>query len=81
MTYHVRLNEHGAVELPAALLAELGVRQGEMLTITRTASGALGVKPHAEVVAEGQRAFRAMLKQPFTVDDFIEDRRREAEQD
>ena len=81
MTYHVRLNENGAVELPHSLLAELGVHAGDVLTLNLDGTGGLTVKTHAQIIAEGQQAFRAMLKEPFSVDDFLGDRRQEAERD
>jgi hypothetical protein len=39
------------------------------------------LKTFNDVVEAGQLAFRATIKRPFTVDDFIADRRAEAARD
>lgn len=39
MTFHVRLNENGAVELPEAMIEALGVRRGDLLAVTKSDEG------------------------------------------
>ncbi|OYW21355.1 MULTISPECIES: AbrB/MazE/SpoVT family DNA-binding domain-containing protein [unclassified Sphingomonas] len=78
MTYQAKVIAGGKIVIPAELRRELGIADGDTVVIARDAAGSLSIKTHAQVIAEGQRAFRAMLKTPFTVDDFIADRRNDA---
>lgn len=79
MTYQAKVIAGGKIVIPAELRRELGIADGDTVIIARDMNGSLSIKTHAQVIAEGQQAFRAMLKTPFTVDDFIADRRNEAE--
>lgn len=79
MTYHAKVIAGGKIVIPAELRRELGIADGDTVVIARDMNGSLSIKTHAQVIAEGQQAFRAMLKTPFTVDDFIADRRNEAD--
>lgn len=78
MTYHAKVIAGGKIVIPAEFRRALGIVDGDSVLIARDAEGGLSIKTHAQVIADGQRAFRAMLKRPFTVDDFIADRRAEA---
>ena len=78
MTYHAKVIAGGKIVIPAEFRRALGIADGDSVLIARDAEGGLSIKTHAQVIADGQRAFRAMLKRPFTVDDFIADRRAEA---
>ena len=78
MTYHAKVIAGGKIVIPAEFRRALGSADGDSVLIERDAAGGLSIKTHAQVIADGQRAFRAMLKRPFTVDDFIADRRAEA---
>lgn len=79
MTYHAKVIAGGKIVIPAELRRELGIKDGDVLVVDRSVDGSLAIKTHAQIVSEGQRAFRAMLKRPFTVDEFIADKRAEAE--
>lgn len=81
MTYHAKVISGGKIVIPVELRRELGIADGDTVVIGRDDSGSLSIKTQAQVIAEGQRAYRAMLKTPFTVDDFVADRRRDAEQE
>jgi len=81
MTYHAKVITGGKIVIPADLRRELGIADGDTVIIARDKAGSLSIKTHAQVVSEGQRAYRAMLDAPFTVDEFIADRRRDAESD
>ena len=81
MTYHAKIIAGGKIVIPAELRRELGVVDGDAIVIARDGAGGLSIRTHAHVIAEGQRAYKAMLKRPFTVDEFVADRRREAARD
>jgi len=78
MTYQAKVIAGGKIVIPAELRRELGIADGDSVLIARDAEGGLSIKTHAQAIADGQRAYRAMLKRPFTVDEFIADRRKEA---
>ena len=80
MTYHARVTESGEVVVPAGLAGALGLRPGDRLSMD--AEGAcIVVKTQSDLVRVGQEAFRVTIKRPFTVDEFIADRRAEAAQE
>lgn len=81
MAYFAKIIAGGKIVIPAELRRDLGMIDGDSVTITRSSDGALSIRTHNQVVAEGQRKYREMLKSPFTVDDFVAERRREAERD
>lgn len=81
MTYHAKVISGGKIVIPVELRRELGMVDGDTVVIGRDESGSLPIRTHAQVIAKGQRGYRAMLKAPFTVDDFVADRRRDAERD
>lgn len=81
MSYQAKVIAGGKIVIPAELRRELGIADGDIVVIARDDSGCLSIKTHAQVIAEGQQAYRAMLKTPFTVDAFVADRRRDAETD
>lgn len=80
MTCFARVTENGEIIVPAELARSLGLVPGERLIMDADGSNIV-VKTYADVVREGQRAYRATIKRPFTVDEFIADRRAEAATD
>lgn len=80
MTYQSRVTDGGEFVIPAAMAQELGLRPGEPISLDRDGSSIV-VTRYAEVIREGQRAFRAGLRYPFTVDEFLADRRADAASD
>lgn len=81
MTYFAKIIAGGKIVIPAQLRRDLGISDGDSVAITRSPDGVLSIRTHDQVVAEGQHKYRQMLKSPFTVDDFVADRRRDAESD
>ncbi len=81
MTYHAKVIAGGKIVIPAELRRELGISEGDILVLDRNEDGSLAVKTHAQVIREGQQRIREMIKRPFTVDDFIAEKRTEAERE
>lgn len=80
MTYQARVTDGGEIVVPAALARELGLMPGDAISMDRDGSIII-VETYADTVRKGQQAFRAMITRPFTVDDFLADRRVEATRD
>jgi AbrB family transcriptional regulator, stage V sporulation protein T len=81
MTYHAKVVAGGMIAIPELLRARLGIVDGDSVVIDADEEGRLSLKTHARVIADGQATYRAMLKRPFTVDEFIADRREDAARD
>lgn len=81
MTYQAKVIAGGKIVIPAELRRDLGIKDGDMLLLDRAEDGSLAIKTHAQIIREGQARIRAMIKHPFTVDDFMADRRAEAERE
>jgi len=77
MTYTAKIIKGGKIVIPAALRRELGFADGDRLVFEREGNS-LVVKSHSQVIRELQQAFKAAIKEPFTVDDFLAERRAEA---
>ena len=75
MTYHAKVIAGGKIVIPAELRRELGISDGDSLVIERASDGGFTIKTYAQVIREGQRAFRAMVGDDYTVDQFIAERR------
>jgi AbrB family transcriptional regulator, stage V sporulation protein T len=80
MSYHAKLIKGGKIVIPAQLRRELGFKEGERLVIERDGTGMV-VRSYAVVVRDIQRQVRAMIKTPFTVDDFLAEKYAEAERE
>ena len=81
MTYHAKVIAGGKIVIPAELRRELGIKDGDVVVVNQTPGGALTIKTHRQIIREGQERFRAMLRQPFTVEEFIAEKRAEAERE
>lgn len=79
MTYYSRVKQDGEVTMPADLVRKMGLTPGEHIRFDQE-GGVVTVRTTADVVRETQDEFRAMIKRPFTVDQFIAERRAEAAQ-
>jgi AbrB family transcriptional regulator, stage V sporulation protein T len=79
MTYHAKVIAGGKIVIPADLRRELGIATGDSLVIER-GEGGLVLKSFRETVRAAQEEYRAMVR-PFTVDEFIAERRAEAERE
>jgi AbrB family looped-hinge helix DNA binding protein len=77
MTYSAKIIKGGKIVIPAELRRELGFVDGDRLVLEREGE-ALVVKSHSQVIRELQQAFKAAMKEPFTVDDFLAERRAKA---
>jgi AbrB family looped-hinge helix DNA binding protein len=79
MTYHAKVIAGGKIVIPAELRREFGIKDGDSLVIERDDKGGLVLKTYEQVVREVQAEFRAMGGDRYSVDDFLADRRREAD--
>ncbi len=77
MTYNARIIPGGKVVIPAAIRRELGLNDGDVVEIEREGDHVV-LKSRRQVLREVQAAFKAAIKIPFTVDDFLAERRAEA---
>ena len=80
MTYNARIIAGGKVVIPAAIRRELGLNDGDTVAIERDGDHVV-LKSRKHVLREIQATFRALVKQPFTVDEFMADRQAEAERE
>ena len=80
MTFHAKLIKGGKIVIPAKLRRELGFKEGDRLVIERDGSGFV-VRSFAEVIRDIQRTVKAMVKTPFTVDDYLAEKYAEAERE
>lgn len=81
MTYHAKVIAGGKIVIPAELRREFGIKDGDSLVIERDDKGGLVLKTYAQVVAEVQAEFRALLPPDYTgslVDELLADRREAA---
>ncbi|WP_293874771.1 MULTISPECIES: AbrB-like transcriptional regulator [unclassified Sphingomonas] len=80
MTYHARVADNGEMVLPADVARAMGLKPGDRFRIDQDGLRIV-LETDADVIAAGQRAFRATIRRPFDVDDFIADRRADAAHD
>jgi len=74
MTHHAKIISGGKIVIPADLRHALGMKDGDTLVVERDGDSIV-LKTYAQVVKEVQAEFRAMLNKPFTVDEFLNERR------
>lgn len=77
MTYQSKIIAGGKIVIPAELRRELGFADGDTLMVEREGNSVV-LKSRAQVIAEVQESVRRQIKQPFTVDDYIAEKRAEA---
>lgn len=80
MTYSGKMIAGGKAVFPAELRRQLGFKDGDRIVFERHGSGIL-VKSYDQVLREVQNDLKALIKKPFTVDDFLAERRAEAERE
>ncbi len=73
-TFELRVGDRGRVVLPAALREELGLRQGDVLTVTLEGDQLVASTPRAAL-----DRVRARVRGTGVVEELLEDRRRQAE--
>ena len=83
MTYRAKVIAGGKSVIPADLRRELGIVDGDSVVMERDGSGGITLKTDAQVIADVQAEFRAMLKPGVgsLADDLFADRRAEAERE
>ncbi len=77
MTYHGKIIAGGKVVVPSDLRRALGFKDGDTVVFEQ-AGASVVIKSRKQVLQEIQANFRALIKEPFAVVDFIADRRDEA---
>lgn len=80
MTYSGKIITGGKAVFPAELRRTLGFKDGDRIIFERHGEGIL-VKSYDQVLREVQSDLKKLIKKPFTVDDFIAERRAEAERE
>lgn len=80
MSYHAKLVKGGKIVIPAELRRELNLTDGDTLVVERDGDSIV-IKPGRQVLREIQAKMKRLIKKPFTVDDFIAERRAEAERE
>ncbi|RRD04706.1 AbrB/MazE/SpoVT family DNA-binding domain-containing protein [Arachnia propionica] len=73
-TYDLRVGDRGRVVLPAALRQELGLQQGDVLSVTLADGQLVASTPRAALAR-----IRARMKGSGVVEELLADRRREVE--
>lgn len=80
MTYHAKLIKGGKIVIPAELRRELGFADGDILVIEREGDGFV-VRSFEHVVRDIQKRVKELIKQPFTVDDYLAEKYAETERE
>ena len=75
MTYQAKVIAGGKIVIPAELRRELGIKDGDSLVLERGSKGGIVIKTYGQVVKESQAAFRAMVGDDYSVDQFLAERR------
>ncbi len=70
MTYHSKIIAGGKIVIPADLRRQLGYADGDTLIVERDGN-AVVLKSRAQMLTEIQADFKATIKDPFTVGDFL----------
>ncbi len=77
---HVTMTANGRLVLPAAVRKRLGLANGGTLILEETPEG-VKLSTMAQAVAQAQALYRQNVRQDFTSDDFLAERRAEADRD
>ena len=73
-TFELHVGDRGRVVLPAALREELGLRQGDVLSVTLEGGQLVASTPRAAL-----KRVRARIRGTGVVEELLEDRRRQVE--
>ena len=81
MTSQARINPNGSIDLPADMLERLGISVGAEVTLEETPNGISISLSRDELIRRAQEWTQRVLgdKAGHAVDDFLAERRREAE--
>jgi len=77
---YAQVADNGELVLPAAVARAMGLNPGDHLRIDQEGQQ-ITLATDDDVIRAGQRAFTATIERPFSVDDFLADRRAEAARD
>lgn len=81
MAYRIEVSADGVVRLPSEIIERHGLSEGGVV-IVEDRDNSIVIRTYAEAIAEIQQWSRDVLgDKGFTVDDFIAERRREAERE
>lgn len=78
MTYSAKLIKGGKIVIPSELRKELGIADGDRVVFQKRTDGGFEIRSHLDVIRDIQRTVKAKITTPFTVDDFIAEKRAEA---
>lgn len=77
MTHQAKIIAGGKIVIPAELRRALGMKDGDRVVIDRE-DGKLVIRTWDQVVRDIQMQMKKNIRKPFTVDEFIAERREEA---
>jgi AbrB family looped-hinge helix DNA binding protein len=75
MTYHAKVIAGGKIVIPADLRREFDIKDGDTLILEKDDEGGLSIMTFAQSVREAQRRARAIFGASYTVDQFLQERR------
>ncbi len=78
MSYQAKLIKGGKIVIPAELRREFGFNEGDTLVLEREGNGVV-IKTYEQVIREVQAKIKKLIKNPFTIDDYLAEKYREAE--
>lgn len=82
MTYEAKVISGGKIVIPAELRRKLGIMSGDRLIFEESDDGQVVLKTYRQIVREVQQEFQRVLPAGISlVDDLLQQRRREAEQE
>jgi AbrB family transcriptional regulator, stage V sporulation protein T len=78
MSFQAKVIKGGKIVIPAELRREYGFKDGATLVLEREGNGVV-LKTYEQVIREVQAKVKKLIKTPFTVDDYLAEKYREAE--
>jgi AbrB family transcriptional regulator, stage V sporulation protein T len=78
MSYQAKIIKGGKIVIPVELRRELGFKDGDMLVVEKVGNSVV-FKTYEQVIREVQARVKSLIKTPFTVDDYLVEKYREAE--
>lgn len=80
MTYQAKIISGGKVVIPAEFRRKFGLRDGDTVLIDSN-DGGIVISTYEQRLRSVQQWMRENVRVPFTIDDFIAERRAEAERE
>jgi AbrB family looped-hinge helix DNA binding protein len=80
VTYQAKIISGGKVVIPAEFRRKFGLQDGDTVLIDSTEGGII-ISTYEQRLRSVQQGMRENVRAPFTVDDFIAERRAEAERE